>query len=235
MRNIRGSEIVIDKYDDLITGTEYLCKVSEGKIQDTDTVVLASMDGAQIYEYKDSDCWIQIWILVDISPDLRYKKAYVLPGTVIPRKPQDIDSFLFPGFHHLSLLQKDGLKVWDAINKTVHVDKPFLLGACADRPGMAFLGGLVGHQGAALCPIYCGFASRRKPGERGYYAALLRPHNYDVEGCNHDDVHLPLPGPQSAAYKQNLKYLLESQNIAQFKKRRLTTGISKPSIISGLP
>ncbi|KAF8068692.1 hypothetical protein FPV67DRAFT_1394298, partial [Lyophyllum atratum] len=29
---------------------------------------------------------------------------------------------------------------------------------------------------------------RHKPGGPHYYPALLKPHNYDVPGCNHDDI-----------------------------------------------
>ncbi|KIK82147.1 hypothetical protein PAXRUDRAFT_114606, partial [Paxillus rubicundulus Ve08.2h10] len=38
---------------------------------------------------------------------LRYKKKYVLLGVIIPglSKPKNIDSFLFPGFYHITLLQ----------------------------------------------------------------------------------------------------------------------------------
>ncbi|KAH7917471.1 hypothetical protein BV22DRAFT_989347, partial [Leucogyrophana mollusca] len=94
---------------------EYLNAVQQGDIKDTDTVLMLSMDGAQLYQNKQSDCWIYIWILLDLSPDLRYKKKYILPGGFIPgpNKPKNVDSFLFPGLHHLAALQREGLRVWD--------------------------------------------------------------------------------------------------------------------------
>ena len=51
-----------------------------------------------MYESKESDCWIYIWIVLDMSPDHHYKKKHVLPGAIIPgpKKPKIIDSFLFP-------------------------------------------------------------------------------------------------------------------------------------------
>jgi hypothetical protein len=68
------------------------------------------MDDAQLYRDKKSDCWIYIWILLDLAPDFHYKKQYVLPGGLIPGPniPQHVESFL-PGLHHISALQNEGL------------------------------------------------------------------------------------------------------------------------------
>ena len=69
------------------------------------------IDGAQLYEHKESSCWIYIWILVDLGPDECYKIWNILPGGVIPgpKPPKDLDSFLFPGLTHISALQHKGL------------------------------------------------------------------------------------------------------------------------------
>ena len=79
-------------------------------------VLLLSMDGAQLYKSKQSDCWIYVWILVDLGPDKCYKIWNILPGGVIPGPNPlgDLDSFLFPGLAHLSALQHEGLHIWDA-------------------------------------------------------------------------------------------------------------------------
>jgi len=88
-------------YDDFYSGTDYLAAVSEEKIKNGDTILLFSLDGAQLYEHKQSDCWIYIWVILNLSPDKRYKKKHVLPGAFIPgpNKPKNIDSFLFPGLY----------------------------------------------------------------------------------------------------------------------------------------
>ena len=86
-------------YDDFYSEIDYLDAVSEEKIKNGDTILLFSLDGAQLYEHKQSDCWIYIWVILNLSPDKRYKKKHVLPGAFIPgpNKPKNIDSFLFPG------------------------------------------------------------------------------------------------------------------------------------------
>ena len=37
----------------------------------TDMILMLSIDGAQLYAHKASDCWIYIWIILDHPPHLR--------------------------------------------------------------------------------------------------------------------------------------------------------------------
>ena len=69
-------------YDDFYSGVNYLDAVSQEKIKNGDTILLFSLDGAQLYEHKQSDCWIYIWVILNLSPDKRYKKKHVLPGAL---------------------------------------------------------------------------------------------------------------------------------------------------------
>ncbi len=104
----------IEAMDDIHYAEDYLSRVSTSltpaderankPIQPDDMVAIFSIDGAQLYAMKASDTWFFIWILFDLPPTARYKKHYVLPGGVIggPKKPKNIDSFLFPGLYHLT-------------------------------------------------------------------------------------------------------------------------------------
>ncbi|KAF9220176.1 hypothetical protein BS17DRAFT_669277, partial [Gyrodon lividus] len=76
---------------------------------------MVSLDGAQLYEHKDSSCLIYIWVIVNLSPDKCYQKVNVRPGGFIPgpNKLENLDSFLCIGIHHVSTLQKEGLQIWD--------------------------------------------------------------------------------------------------------------------------
>ncbi|KII83655.1 hypothetical protein PLICRDRAFT_32845 [Plicaturopsis crispa FD-325 SS-3] len=237
MEELQHNDGYIGQYEDFCYGSDYLTAVAEGRIDPSqDSVLLISIDGAQLYRSKLSDCWIYIWVILNLSPDKRYKKAHVLPGGFIsgPNKPKNVDSFLFPGFHHVAALQREGLKVWDASRNAVVPDHPFVALGTADGPGMIYFDGLVGHQGACGCRRYCGMKGRRKPGGNHYYPVRMKPDNFHVEGCDHDDVDIStLPTDAAARYWPNLAYVLASQNNADFLKRRLETGISKPSIFSG--
>ncbi|RXW11820.1 hypothetical protein EST38_g14035 [Candolleomyces aberdarensis] len=110
-RSANGTLEVME-YDDFFCGSEYLEAVISGKIQSDDVVLVTSVDGAQLFEHKASDCWLYIWIIMDLPPDIRYKKQYLIPGGVIPgpKKPKNFDSYMFPGLAHVNSMQKDGLK-----------------------------------------------------------------------------------------------------------------------------
>ncbi|KAH9846588.1 hypothetical protein C2E23DRAFT_948968 [Lenzites betulinus] len=168
-------------------------EVEAGRIVADDTVLMFSIDA--------SDCWFFIWVLLDLPPTVRYKKRFVLPGG-------NIDSFMFPGLHHLAALERDGLK-------REFISRPYLLLATADGPGMAYLSGLVGHQGAR---------GRLKPAANTYYPASLCPDNYDTPGSNHPDVPL-------VAHAQVLTQTTRPR-LAAYQRIRLDTGVAKPSIFS---
>ncbi|KZT69500.1 hypothetical protein DAEQUDRAFT_756881 [Daedalea quercina L-15889] len=224
--------------DDILHGEEYLDAVREDRIKENDMVLILSLDGAQLYESKQSDCWIYIWVLVDLGPDVRYRKKYVLIGGFIPgpEKPKHMESFLFTGLHHLSALMKEGLRVWDASTRQVVTSRPFLAVVAADGPGMTSINGLVGHQGAFGCRVYCGLPCRHKAGNSTYYPALGKPFDYDVLNCDHPDIAVPdIPSAYSDDYTSKLKRLInESRTEAQYKANRKATGICKPSILLGL-
>ncbi len=194
-------------------------------------------NGAQLYAHKSSDCWIYLWILFDLSPSERYKKRHVLPGGFIPgpNKPKNMDSFLFPGLYHLAAVQNEGLPVWDASSNKIFQSNLFLALNTADGPAMAYLNGLVGHHGKYGCRLYCSVPGRHKPNGTHYYPALLKPVDFLVTGSDHSDIsHDSLPQSSPQLYFHNLHYVLDSPNETQYKKRRLETGISKPSIFLGI-
>ena len=227
----------VDLYDDYLSGSEYLDAFLQGNIDDHDTVLLLSIDGAQLYEKKTSDCWIRIWVIMDFHPELRYKKKLILFGGIFPgpHKPKHFDSLTFPGIHHLSALQREGFLVWDASDDAVYTSHPFFIFGTADGPGVTHLNGLTGHVGYYSYRHYCPIKGRRAPGERKYYPAHLKPYGDLPQGSDHDDCNFArLPVHPADEYKQNLAYLIASRNANQYTDRRRLTGIVKPSLFSGL-
>jgi hypothetical protein len=230
-------------YRDFFDGSDYIEAVRTDKIKPDDMVLIFSIDGAQLYRNKVSDCWMYIWIILDLAPDRRYKKRHVLPGGFIPGKPKILDSYSFPGLHHVAALQKEGLRIWDAQSGETFISRPFLALESADSPAMATLSGCVGHSGKYGCRLYCPMAGRHKHGASHYYPARFKPTEYAVQGCSHDDIILSdllltiAQNPNDAAerYQKNLEIVCSSPNKAQFERRRLETGICKPTIFSGLP
>ncbi|PPQ82247.1 hypothetical protein CVT26_008926 [Gymnopilus dilepis] len=231
----KTGEILV--YDDICHGMDYLLAYLRGDINTDDMVLLFAIDGAQLYVDKQSDCWIYIWVILDLPPELRYKKRLILPGGFIPgpNNPKHTVSFLFSGFHHLAALQKEGLKVWDAEDNRTFLSKPFLLLGGADGPGSVHFTGLVGHHGAYPCRLSCGVRGRHKAGTGQYYPALLKPDDYDVEGCTHGDIDpTDVQSGSVDAYQKNLEFLLGTRTATDYKYRRRETGITTISIFSGL-
>ena len=225
-------------YDDIFCGSDYLGAVENGQINDYDTVVMLSIDGAQLYRNKKSDCWIYIWVILDLAPDQRYKIRNILPGGVIPGPghPKILDSFLFPGLAHISAIQKEGLHIWDGYNRMAAVSFLFLLLALADAVAMAELSGSVGHHGRKGCRLLCPLIGRNKLGGSHYYPALLQSLGADNLFRDHPDVDIGnLPPVDPAKYREDLNFVLESQTEVQYKQRRLQTGIRKATIFDGLP
>jgi hypothetical protein len=89
-----GADII---YDDILSGSEAQDIVARLSLTGCDTIISTALDGAQLYQNKKSDTWISIWIINDFSPNQRYQKRHVLPGTVIPgpNRLKIIDSYLF--------------------------------------------------------------------------------------------------------------------------------------------
>ena len=226
-------------YDDVLSGDAYLSAVEEGLIGEYDTVLMFSIDGAQLYQHKKSTCWIYIWILLDLGPDERYKIRNILPGGIIPgpHSPGNIESFLFPGLAHVSALQKQGLRIWDAYNRRAAVSLLFLLLALADSLGMAELSGSVGHHGRKGCRLLCSFIGRNKVRGSHYYPALLRPDGFENHRTSsYADIKVTdLPSADPARYRRDLYDVVSSRNDTEHSRRRFNAGIGKPSIFDGIP
>ncbi|KAJ3996740.1 hypothetical protein F5050DRAFT_1799474 [Lentinula boryana] len=203
---LRQAEPVAE-FDDICCGSNVLKAMASGKVEKDDVYLMTSMDGAQLYRNKASDCWIYIWILLGFSPDCRYKKKYIIPGAVFPgpNGPKITESFLFPGLHHIAAINKSGgLPIWNA-----HTNHG--------------------------CRVWCGQLGRHKPGDGCYFPALFKPDNYAVAGCDFGDLDpaLVLPGDPEK-FRENLCILLSSQTQNAYKANRKATGISKPSIFLGM-
>ena len=233
-----NGNVVIQNYDDVYVGSDYLRAVDSGHISPDDIALMLSLDGAQLYKNKTSDCWMSIWVVFNLPPELRYKKKYVLIDTIIPGPyhPRCVESFVYPTLHHLIALQKEGLRAYDARCRVVINSDPFFHLGTADSMGIVHMNGFTGHKGAYGCRLYCAVKGRRKSSGKQYYPALLKPLHYDVHGCDHDDIDINnLPPVMSGDYHDNLRYLLSSSSDGQYTTRRKETGISKPSIISAVP
>jgi len=157
LNNIQAEDSGDIIYNDIFSGSEIQDLAERINVNGDDTIVSLSLDGAQLYQNKKSDTWISIWILDNLSPNQRYQKKRVLPGTVIPgpNKPKITDSYLYCGLHHLSALQHEnngaGLHMWDAATSKIINSRIILALSTADAVGITELDGHVGHHSTRGC------------------------------------------------------------------------------------
>jgi len=241
LNNIQAGDSGDIIYDDIFSGSEIQDLAERINVNGDDTIVSLSLDGAQLYQNKKSDTWISIWILDNLSPNQRYQKKQVLPGTVIPgpNKPKITDSYLYRGLHHLSALQREnngaGLCMWDAATSKIINSRIILALSTADAVGITELDGCIGHHGVHGCRLGCQMKGRHKPHTGHYYAVHLRPNNYTICDCDHHNIDIwNLSTPSSIDYQQDLLKVVSSSDQNQYKQNRKETGISKPTILSGL-
>ncbi|KAF9444050.1 hypothetical protein P691DRAFT_763731 [Macrolepiota fuliginosa MF-IS2] len=225
-------------YTDIFSGDWYQQCLASGTLNDDDVLLMFSVDGAQLYEHKASDCWIYIWVILDLSPDQRYKKYHVIPGGFIPGpgKLKNLDSFLFPGLFHIAALQCEGFCVYNALTRKILNKRPLIALASADAPGMAQISGYVGHNGAKGCRKMCKLPGCRKDKKGTYYPLCQKPENYSVDNCSHGDISLhtwPVQFLQHQ-YNEDVLAVMNCHTLAKYNKTRRATGIVKPSIFSGI-
>lgn len=131
-----GGEILA--FEDIFSGEDILAAIEHGDTVSNktcnDTLLGLSIDGAQLYWSKRSDCWIWIWVNFVYAPDMCLKKICVLIGGIIPgpNKLKNADSYLYISIHHLASIQKDGLKVWNGLTNNLVISHPYLVFAMAD-------------------------------------------------------------------------------------------------------
>ena len=223
--------------NDIVMGWDFLGTVLDGHIKEHDIVLMVSLNGAQLYESKESDCWVYICIIGNLSPNICYCKLNVLPGGFIlgPKKLKNIDSFLFPGMHHLTTIQHEGLSMWDPLSDSHYSLYVYLLFTTADSPGLVYWDRMVGHSGKNGCCLYCGLLRRWKEHTHCYYPALLCPCDQVPKGSNHADINVfSLPSGGSSDYSQNLNKIVSIANQTQWDKMKMETDLTKPPLILSL-
>ncbi|KAJ8690902.1 hypothetical protein PTI98_012298 [Pleurotus ostreatus] len=237
LERLRQNGGKLDVYDDFLCGSDYLEAVINGDITNDDTLLIFSMDSAQLYRMKQSDCWLYIWVILNLDPNKRYKVRYVLPAGSIPGpdSPKNIDSFVFPSLYHLAAIQNEGgLRIWDGGQRRLSSSRLRLVFVTADSVALAKLARWVGHLGRFPCRIFCGLPGRHKPGAPHYFIALLRP-NGRLPANSHGDVSIAaLPNGSAARFLDNLRSVITSPNPTQFERRRRDSGLSGVSIFFGI-
>ena len=154
---------------------------------------------------------------------------------------------MYPSLLHVAAVNRlhgrRGVKVWDAAasapfaNDALFFSRLFVLFGTADRPGMVYMNGFVGHSGKVSCRALCETPGRHKLGAPHYHPLLYKPDNYTVAGCDHPDLDprlIPFKQMSINQYTSALEQVISSRTVAEYERNRRETGICKPSLFSGL-
>ena len=209
----------LNRYSNVLDSTDLIEAFQDARIGEDDIVLIFSIDGMQLYVMKASVCWIYIWVLLNLAPERQYKKKHILIGSYIPgpNNPKNLDSFLLSGLQHLAALQKEGLRVWDAVLQCQIHSKVFLTLLMADGPSIMHITKFVGYHGKHSCCLYCGLQGHHKPARKHYFPVLLKLADYKVEGCTYEDINIrELSKPSYKQYFANLQYLIALFSLSQY-------------------
>lgn len=181
---------MLDLYDNTASGQALIDAWDNGHIKKGDVALQFSIDGAQLHTDRPSEAWFFIWVIHNLPPNMCYKKAFVIPGAIVPglQKPWDINSFMFPFLYHIAALQHEGLAIYNTSLDTLVQSCPLVVFRTAVSPGNAFMSGKVGHSGRIGCQLYCEMPSRHHMNDGHYYPVMNFLHDYAVNGCCHPDI-----------------------------------------------
>ncbi|KAG2050112.1 hypothetical protein BDR06DRAFT_984129 [Suillus hirtellus] len=108
----------IPVFNNIAMGHNAIGAVLDGDIKENNIVLMVSLDGAQLYESKQSD-------------------FHICSGGFIlgPNKLKNLDSFLI----------NEGLVIWDSSHDVTFTSDLYLIFMTADGPGLIYWDGMVGH------------------------------------------------------------------------------------------
>ena len=109
-------------------------------------------DGFAPWKRRKYTAWPLLIINYNLPPDKRFHKKHIIALSVIPgpKKPKDVDSFLFPLVEELLELSQ-GVRAFDASTGHYFRLRAFLILAFGDIPAVSLILKMKGHNGIRSC------------------------------------------------------------------------------------
>ena len=164
-----------------------------------DVALGLSTDGFAPFKRRKSTAWPLILFNFNLPPDVRFHVDRILALGVIPgpKKPHDIDSFLWPAITELLKLLC-GIPSYDALRAEFFLLRAYLIVCFGDIPAVSMLMHMKGHNGVSPCRM-CKILGLRVPDTRAttHYVPLDRSRHPVVCADNtaitrYDPKNLPL-------------------------------------------
>lgn len=143
-RSLLGKRVVIDGHE-----------TSHTYFSDPRDIALGlATDGFGPFKHRKSTAWPLILFNYNLGPEVRIHHESNIPVGVVPgpKKPVDIDSFLWPLVCELNQLQL-GVRAYDGLEKQLFLLRAFLIIGAGDIPAITMLMNMKGHNGFCPCRI----------------------------------------------------------------------------------
>ena len=145
-----------------------------------DAALGLSADGFAPFNRCKLTAWPLILINYNLPPEVRSHVNNIFSLGIIPGKPVDSDSFLWPVVQELLRLSI-GVRVFDVLDSLLFALCAFLILVFGDIPAMAMIMWMKGHNGFSPCHM-CEIHGLRQPNSRvtAHYVPLDRSCHPDV-------------------------------------------------------
>lgn len=196
-------------------------------------------DGFGPFKHRKSTAWPIILFNYNIGPEARFHIGEYIPVGVVPgpKKPIDMDSFLWPLVMELNQLQL-GVRAYDALAQQLFMLCAFLILVFGDIPAVAMLMCMKGHNGFSPCRM-CKITGVGVPGSRGHtlYVPLDRARHPGVRKSpsiihTYDPCDLPFRSEEEMLQQGKEVMLAPNQTEAERLSRKY--GIKAVPVLSNL-
>ena len=167
-------------------------------------------------------------IVYNLPPEKRNHLKNIIPISVVPgpKKPKDIDSFLYPLLEELLKLS-DGVRAFDSRTRKLFCLRAFLILAFGDIPAMSFLMKMKGHNGVSSCRS-CNIRGLRVPNVDG------TAHYVPLDRSSHPEAEQPLKyDPRRLPMRTHDEFLRNAQEVVTARTRAEEDRLAKLYGIKG--
>ena len=188
-----------------------------------------STDGFCPFKRRNKAAWPLILFNYNLPPEERFLKKNIISLGSIPKKPLDLDSFLWPLVQELLQLAI-GVSAFDALSREIFLLHAFLIVVFGDIPAVSMIMRMKGHNAIAPCRM-CEIRGIRKPGANTHYVPLDRssfPGSHD----SYDPSALPLH--DHASFIEQAEMVQSASTRNDFDRLSTQFGIKGLPLLSAL-
>lgn len=199
-------------------------------LDERDIALGLSTDGFCPFKRQRSQtAWPLVLFNYNLPPDERFRKRHLISVGIIPgpKKPTDLDSFLWPLVQELLQLAI-GVTAFNACTKCMFLLHVYLIVVFGDIPAVAMVMRMKGQNGYSPCRM-CGITGIRPPGASctTHYVPLNRQKFPDATPAQFDPRDLPL--------RTHTQFLEQAKAVQYATTKTASEDLAKQYGIKGIP